>query len=270
MTLGGLALSVGILVDEATVTMENIHRHQEMGKGRGQAIADACLEIAGPKMLILISILAVFFPALFMNGVPKAMFLPLSLSVGFSMIASFLLSQTFVPVVSNWLLKAGIQAEPSSTSRFDKLKKLAVAAAGPLSSLAIGAVLLVVGLLAGARVWPPTLFVGSWWTRLGWLNLLLGAFNLLPALPMDGGRVLRAALARHRTHLEATLVAGRVARYLGVAMVVAGFLYDVWLCLIGLFVLMGASAEVQAARRPPGAGPGAGDTAGTRDSGVGG
>jgi multidrug efflux pump subunit AcrB len=105
MTLGGLALSVGILVDEATVTIENIHRHMEMGKSKARAIADASKEIAGPKLLILLSILAVFIPAMFMNGVPKAMFLPLSLAVGFAMIASFLLSQTFVPVVSNWLFK---------------------------------------------------------------------------------------------------------------------------------------------------------------------
>lgn len=105
MTLGGLALSVGILVDESTVTVENIHRHQEMGKSRGRAIADASREIAAPKLLILLSMLAVFVPALFMNGVPKAMFLPLSLAVGFAMIASFLLSQTFVPVVANGLLK---------------------------------------------------------------------------------------------------------------------------------------------------------------------
>jgi multidrug efflux pump subunit AcrB len=105
MTLGGLALSVGILVDEATVTIENIHRHMEAGKSKARAIADASKEIAGPKLLILLSILAVFIPSIFMNGVPKAMFLPLSLAVGFAMIASFLLSQTFVPVVSNWLLR---------------------------------------------------------------------------------------------------------------------------------------------------------------------
>ena len=121
MTLGGLALSVGILVDEATVTIENIHRHQEGGKERGRAIADACLEIAGPKLLILLAILAVFVPALFMNGVPKAMFLPLSLAVGFAMIASFLLSQTFVPVVSNWLLKNKIGGT-GRHSAFDRMK----------------------------------------------------------------------------------------------------------------------------------------------------
>ena len=132
--------------------------------------------------------------------------------------------------------------------------ELAVAIVGPLSSLAIGLILLTGGVVLGAHVWPPTLFVGSWWARLGWLNLLLGAFNLLPALPMDGGRVLRATLARHRSNLEATVVAGRVARYLGLAMIVVGFFYDFWLVLIGLFVLMGARAEEEAARhRPDGA-----------------
>ena len=104
MTLGGLALAVGILVDEATVTIENIHRHMEMGKEKARAIADASREMAAPKLLILLSILAVFVPALFMTGIPRAMFLPLSLAVGFAMIASFLLSQTFVPVLSNWMM----------------------------------------------------------------------------------------------------------------------------------------------------------------------
>ena len=121
MTLGGLALSVGILVDEATVTIENIHRHQEMGKNKRQAIADACKEIATPKLLILLSILAVFVPALFMNGVPRAMFVPLSLAVGFAMIASYLLSQTFVPVIGNWIMKDHI-AIARSEGWFDRIK----------------------------------------------------------------------------------------------------------------------------------------------------
>lgn len=129
--------------------------------------------------------------------------------------------------------------------------ELAVAIIGPLTSLAIGILLLAAGAVVGAHVWPPTLFVGSWWARLSWLNLLLGAFNLLPALPMDGGRVLRATLERGRSHLEATILAGRIARYVGVAMVVIGFFYDVWLMLIGFFVLLGARAEEEAARHPP-------------------
>ncbi len=105
MTLSGLALAIGVLVDQATVSIENIHQHQEMGKPKQQAIWDACKEIAFPEFLILLSILAVFAPAFVMAGVPKSMFLPLSLAVGFAMIASFLLSQTLVPVLSNWLLK---------------------------------------------------------------------------------------------------------------------------------------------------------------------
>ncbi len=105
MTLGGLALSVGILVDEGTVTIENIHRHLEMGKSKGKAILDGCREIFMPKLLILLCILSVFVPSLFMSGVPKGMFLPLSLSVGFAMISSFFISNTVIPVFSNWLLK---------------------------------------------------------------------------------------------------------------------------------------------------------------------
>jgi len=105
MTLGGLALAVGILVDESTVTVEHIHHHLELGKPKTRAIIDACREIAFPKLLILLCILAVFVPALFMNGVPGSMFLPLSMAVGFAMIASFILSQTFVPVMSAWILR---------------------------------------------------------------------------------------------------------------------------------------------------------------------
>ncbi|MGN6567326.1 MAG: efflux RND transporter permease subunit, partial [Flavipsychrobacter sp.] len=105
MTLSGLALAIGILVDQATVTIENIHQHLEMGKPKRQAIFDACNEISFPLLLILLCILAVFAPALIMQGVPKALFLPLSLSIGFAMIVSYVLAQSLVPILSNWLLK---------------------------------------------------------------------------------------------------------------------------------------------------------------------
>ncbi|MFI5156907.1 MAG: efflux RND transporter permease subunit, partial [Chitinophagales bacterium] len=105
MTLSGLALAIGILVDQATVTIENIHQHLEMGKSKKQAIEEACSEISFPLMLILLCILAVFAPAFVMSGVPKAMFLPLSLSIAFAMIVSFMAAQTLVPVISVWLLK---------------------------------------------------------------------------------------------------------------------------------------------------------------------
>jgi len=105
MTLSGLALAIGILVDQATVTIENIHQHLEMGKNKKQAIYDACEEIAFPLLLILLCIIAVFAPSFIMTGVPKALFLPLSLSIGFAMIASYFLAQSLVPITSNWLLK---------------------------------------------------------------------------------------------------------------------------------------------------------------------
>ncbi len=105
MTLSGLALAIGILVDQATVTIENIHQHLEMGKPKRQAIYDACTEISFPLFLILLCVIAVFAPSFIMQGVPRALFLPLSLSIGFAMIASFLLAQSIVPIVANWLLK---------------------------------------------------------------------------------------------------------------------------------------------------------------------
>lgn len=132
----------------------------------------------------------------------------------------------------------------------------AIALAGPATSLLLGGLFLAVGALLGVGVWPPTLFAGSWWARFGWLNLLLGVFNLLPALPMDGGRVLRAALSRSLPRLAATRVAASVARLVALALVVVGPFYDPWLILIGMFVLLGASREVSIARaeempRPP-------------------
>lgn len=105
MTLSGLALSIGILVDEATVTIENIHQHMELGKKKSRAILDALLEISAPKLLILLSILAVLTPAFMMEGIPRDMFMPLSMAVAFAMIASFISSQTFVPIMANWIMK---------------------------------------------------------------------------------------------------------------------------------------------------------------------
>ena len=105
MTLSGLSLAIGILVDESTVTIENIHQHMDMGKPKALAIWDACKEIAFSKLLILLCILAVFAPAFTMNGIPGSLFLPLSLAIGFSMITSYFMAQTLVPILSNWMMK---------------------------------------------------------------------------------------------------------------------------------------------------------------------
>ena len=105
MTLSGLSLAIGILVDESTVTIENIHQHFAMGKPKAQAIWDACKEIAFPKLLILLCILAVFAPAFTMKGIPGSLFLPLALAIAFSMVTSYFLAQTFVPILANWIMK---------------------------------------------------------------------------------------------------------------------------------------------------------------------
>jgi len=128
MSLSGLALAIGILVDESTVTIENIHQHLAMGKSKALAIWDACREIAFPKLLILFCILAVFAPAFTMSGIPGALFLPLALAIGFAMIVSFLLSQTFVPIMANWLMKGHTHKKEDTSvkahkiSRFDRFR----------------------------------------------------------------------------------------------------------------------------------------------------
>lgn len=122
MTLSGLALAIGILVDESTVTIENIHQHLDMGKPKALAVWDACKEIAFPKLLILLCILAVFAPAFTMGGIPGSLFLPLALAIGFSMVVSYLLSQTFVPVLANWLMKAHPKAH-ADTDKTDLLHR---------------------------------------------------------------------------------------------------------------------------------------------------
>lgn len=104
MTLGGLALAVGILVDESTVTIENVHAHLSQGKSLARAVKDSRSEIVMPLLLAMLSIFAVFLPSFFMSGVAKALFVPLALAVGFAMAASYLLATTLVPVLAVWLL----------------------------------------------------------------------------------------------------------------------------------------------------------------------
>lgn len=120
MTLGGLALAVGILVDEATVTIENIHTHRMTGKSRARAVLEASTEVAVPRLLAMLSILAVFLPSLFMVGVSRALFVPLALAVGFAMVASYFAASTLVPVLSMWILKEKHEAvgAPAAGSGF--------------------------------------------------------------------------------------------------------------------------------------------------------
>jgi multidrug efflux pump subunit AcrB len=100
MTLGGLALAVGVLVDEATVEIENIHTHMTGGLSRVESVLAACRKTATARLLSMLTILAVFAPALFLTGVGRQLFVPLSLAVALAMAASYVLSSTLVPVLA--------------------------------------------------------------------------------------------------------------------------------------------------------------------------
>ena len=105
MTLGGLALAVGILVDDATVEVENIHRNLAMGKPMVRAILDGASQIAVPAFVSTLCICIVFVPVFFLSGTAKYLFMPLAMAVIFAMLASYFLSRTVVPTMVKFLLK---------------------------------------------------------------------------------------------------------------------------------------------------------------------
>jgi Zn-dependent protease len=123
----------------------------------------------------------------------------------------------------------------------------AVAAAGPLASFGVGTVAAIFGFAFGDPVWRADVLEGGVLHDIAWLNLALGAFNLLPALPLDGGRLLRARFATRMDADEATVRAGRIGGHLAWALIVLGALVDFWLLLIGAFVLVVGRAESKVA-----------------------
>ncbi len=169
MTLGGLALAVGILVDEATVAIENIHTHLASGKPVARAVLDASGEVVVPRLLAMLAVVAVFVPSFFMTGVSRSLFVPLSLAVGFAMIASFLLSSALVPVLSVWWLRTHETTAAEVAHREDWIDRLRSRLAALLHRLAPARVLLVaaylvitvgvvvaVGLTLGREIFPPS------------------------------------------------------------------------------------------------------------------
>jgi multidrug efflux pump subunit AcrB len=166
MTLGGLALAVGILVDEATVAVENIHAHLARGERLAVAALKATSETALPRFLAMLCVLAVFTPALFMTGAAKALFTPLALAVGFSMIASFLLSSSVVPILSIWFLRhreRAAHAVPTEPGIFGRSYRGMVRAAVATRWLLVliylggtGAVIWLFGPHLGLEIFPRT------------------------------------------------------------------------------------------------------------------
>src|SRR6185503_12037457 len=109
MTLGGLALAVGILVDDATVEIENIHRNLAQGKPLVRAILDGAQQIAVPAFVATLAITIVFVSVVFLDGAAKYLFTPMALAVGFSVMASYLLSRTIIPTLVKFLLRAEVE-----------------------------------------------------------------------------------------------------------------------------------------------------------------
>jgi len=117
MTLGGMALAVGILVDDATVTIENVHRNLRMKKGLVPAILDGAQQIATPAFVSTLCICIVFVPVVFINGVAKSLFTPLAMAVVFAMLTSYFLSRTLVPTMIHYFLPAELSHQSGAVRR---------------------------------------------------------------------------------------------------------------------------------------------------------
>lgn len=183
MTLGGLALAIGILVDEATVSIENIHSHLQRGVPLAKAVRDGSIETIAPRLLAMLCILAVFVSSFFMQGAARALFVPLSLAVGFSMIASYFLSSTFVPVLSVWLLKETTHHN-SETTTFTQIR------AGYERLLAT---------LFSARVIFVAVYLIFCFCTIGWIAPKLGR-SVFPTV--DAGQFRLRMRAPDGTHIE--------------------------------------------------------------------
>src|SRR6184192_3565464 len=121
MTLGGLVLAVGILVDESTVVMENIHTHLAQGS-RTHGVLEASKEVQIPRLLAMLCVLAVFVPSFFMTGVSRSLFIPLALAVGFAMASSYFLSSSLVPVLSTWILRKHVTEAEDAASVLHRVR----------------------------------------------------------------------------------------------------------------------------------------------------
>ena len=173
MTLGGLALAVGILVDDATVTIENIERFLEEGRDLKDAILEGAAQISVPALVSTICICIVFLPMFFLSGVARYLFIPLAEAVVFAMLASYILSRTLVPTLAMYLLKVKQHGSGRSRNPFTLFQR---AFERGFERLRIGYQLLLTTL-----VYRRILFVPAF------LALCCCAFLLVPWLGRDDG-----------------------------------------------------------------------------------
>ncbi len=196
MTLGGLALAVGILVDDATVTIENIERHLEEGAALHDGILDGAAQIAVPALVSTLCICIVFLPMFFLSGVAKYLFVPLAEAVIFAMIASYIFSRTLVPTLAMYLLRAGRHGGHESRNPFARFQRgferLFERVRLTYSSL-------LTRLVSARKVFVP-----------GFLAVCLGGFALIPFLGQDffpetdSGQFILHVRAKTGTRIEET------------------------------------------------------------------
>lgn len=203
MTLGGLALAVGILVDDATVTIENINWHLEQGKDVETAILDGAAQIVTPAFVSLLCICIVFVPMFFLDGVARFLFVPMAEAVMFAMVCSFILSRTLVPTMANYLLTphtaeghGGATAAPASSNPLVRLQRgfetrFEAFRGGYRDLLALA--------MDHRRVFVT-----------GFMLVVLASFALVPFLgrnffpAVDGGQIMIHARAQAGTRVEET------------------------------------------------------------------
>jgi multidrug efflux pump subunit AcrB len=198
MTLGGLALAVGILVDEATVTIESINYHLEQGKEVQTAILDGASQIVVPAFVSLLCICIVFIPMFFLSGVARFLFVPMAESVMFAMVFSFLLSRTLVPTMAKYLLRVH-RARGESMVSNNPLVRFQRAFEAHFEQLRGG-----YHALLGLAIEHRRLFVA------GFLGFIAVSFLLAPALgrnffpQVDGGQILLHVRAPVGMRIEET------------------------------------------------------------------
>ena len=213
MTLGGLALAVGILVDDATVTIENINWHLEQGKGVIESILDGAAQIVTPAFVSLLCICIVFVPMFFLPGVAGFLFVPMALAVVFAMIASFILSRTLVPTMAMYLLKPH---RPGDEDEHLAGTPELAQSAGPVPARVRASVR-----ADARRLWRPArprARHGASPFVLGFLAVVVLSFGLLPLLgsnffpSVDSGQIAMHVRAPVGSRIEDTVGAVRPDR----------------------------------------------------------
>jgi multidrug efflux pump subunit AcrB len=197
MTLGGLALAVGILVDDATVTIENIERHLHMGTNLHDAILEGAGEIAVPALVSTLCICIVFVPMFFLTGVARYLFVPLAEAVVFAMLASYILSRTLVPTLA--MLLMGHAHQPKAGARPNLFMRLHHRFEASFERMRAAYIVLLSGLLVRRRVFAAS-FLGFCAASLG-LAFVLGA-DFFPTV--DAGNIRLHMRAPTGTRIEET------------------------------------------------------------------